>query len=126
MKERIPYDFYINKNIIFYCQHTDWGIIFHLLHNEGKGYCKLYSYNDDPDIWYISDLNISENYRNMGIGTNFMNVCIDICKRYNGQKIQLQVYDNAEQFIHDWYKRLGFYEFIHSKRKEYSWLTKSI
>lgn len=126
MKERIKYNHFLSKKILTYCFHTDWGIVFILMHTEGKGYCRVYSFDDDPYTWYISELIVNEEYRKQGVGTELINICFDICRRYNGQKVQLQVCDKAEQFIHDWYKRLGFEVFIHSKKECYSWLEKKL
>lgn len=90
-----------------------------IISHKSKASCRIYIYNDEPNIAYISNLYVDEKERNKGIGTELLKYCIDKAKQLNCSKIQLR--SDNEDFVRKWYFRLGF-KLIKSE----IWLEKDI
>ena len=85
---------------------------------DGKGYVKLHVSESSPSGFYIDVIEVYDDYRGQGIGTEMMNDIIKEAKRKNVGWIALEAFPKSdgehpvkgEQIIKlvKWYQRFGF------------------
>ena len=104
---------------------TDFGKRWYIDSNDKIWRFALYVYNDDPFTYYLSNVFVSEDYRKRGIGNIILNMANDIAKSHNANTLMLKVIANS--FMHDWYQRHGFEDFVcDDEDLNYMWMRKEI
>lgn len=68
--------------------------------------CRVYIYDEEPDMAIISDLCVDEKQRRKGIATKLISYCIFLAKAEGCDRISLRSDD--DDFVRSWYTRLGF------------------
>lgn len=75
---------------------------------DGNVSCRLSFYNDTPQDAVISDLYVHESVRKQGYATNIINWCIEYIKDRGCNSLLIR--SDNDDWIRQWYKRLGFKE----------------
>lgn len=81
--------------------------------------CRLSIYSDAPEDAVISDLFVSENCRNQGLGSEILEYCEKFAKEQGCDSISLR--SDNDDWVREWYKRLGF-----KVESSQVWLKKNI
>ena len=87
-----------------------------------KGDCfkfALYSYDDDKETAYLSDVHVESPKRGVGIGNKILNLAEKEARKWNYTRICLKVLSNS--WMHEWYKRHGYYDIVYND-SEYVWM----
>ena len=101
---------------------TEWGTVYRY---RGDNYrFTLYVYNDDMKTMYLSNVRVSTTARRKGIGNGILVTAENEAKKYGADTIFLIV--SKSSWVHDWYKRHGFADFMDNKYKDYVWVQKQI
>lgn len=88
---------------------ADNAIIYKVIEKDTDlGYIAFYANNIKDKIAFISQICVSENSTNRGIGRLLIDKCIEECKKKKFLLIQLSVYKQNESAI-NFYKKMGFY-----------------
>jgi len=74
----------------------------------GKGYVRLYIYNDDRKHAYIEGLSVEIGERCKSIGTTLMNACEGTAFNMGVEKVLLRCEGSSPYWLYDWYKRRGY------------------
>jgi GNAT superfamily N-acetyltransferase len=85
----------------------------------------LYVYDDDPTTLYLSNVFVSENYRQRGLGNIILKMADEIAKSHGADTLMLKVLKKS--FVHNWYERHGFEDFVcDDEDLNYMWMRKDI
>ena len=117
LKGKITMDWYINSDIL----------TFNFKYKEGRnviGSYSVYSYSDSPNVCYLANLIVDESHRNKGIAKQMINKLDVICTNLIFKKISLRVKET--DWVHEWYKRLGFIYYMDDKEDGMIWMVKSL
>lgn len=101
---------------------TEWGIVY-TYRGVNYGFA-LYVYNDDLKTMYLSNVRVKPTARKRGIGNDILVTAENEAKKYGADNISLVV--SKSSWVHDWYKRYGFADFMIDKHKDYVWMQKQI
>ena len=101
---------------------TEWGIVY--LYRGDNYMFNLYVYNDDMKTMYLSSIRVNPTARKKGIGNDILVTAENEAKKYGADNIRLFV--SRSSWVHDWYKRYGFVDFMIDKYKDYIWMEKQI
>ena len=101
---------------------TEWGIVY--LYRGDNYMFNLYVYNDDMKTMYLSSVRVNPTARKKGIGNDILVTAENEAKKYGADNIRLFV--SRSSWVHDWYKRYGFVDFMIDKYKDYIWMQKQI
>lgn len=114
----------MNNVIRQYCDwYNEFKDIYILI--EGIGIVKVYSFNDKPTEFYISNLYVNESERRNGYGTELLKEAIKEAIYKGATNISLWVKKYQSKEI-EWYKSHGF-EYLKDYPKEDAiWLTKNL
>jgi len=82
----------------------------------------FYTYKDEPNVLYLSNVFVEESSRNEGKGTEILKVAEQVAKSLNKTTIRLKVKKESE--ANEWYYKHG-YSLIQCE-DEYNWLEKKI
>lgn len=82
----------------------------------------FYTYKNEPDVLYLSNLFVEEASRNKGLGTKILNAAEDVAEDIGANKIRLMVKWDSPVKI--WYHKHGYTHFAHAGK--YDWLEKSL
>lgn len=77
-----------------------------VMHKDGKGFARLYWWTDEPDSVYLSDLSVSDEYRNSGIGTELQEIREEIGRKRGTKWYRLWVEKGT--WMRKWYARRGY------------------
>lgn len=101
--------------------YSNWGESLFLIDSACYGIVRLSKYKDDNDAIVISDLNVDDRFRNIGIGKQLIQLAeeliFNICKM---KYAQLCAEKNS--WLVNWYKRMGYKEV--EQDNEYIYLEK--
>lgn len=97
--------------------------------NIEKAYSKvsLYSYSDDINSIYISNLFVKESKRKNNLGNNMLCYALILAKLLNVKTVYIRV--NKTSWMYEWYRRNGFIDSISQYRKGKSnmiWMEKTL
>lgn len=101
---------------------TEWGIVY--IYRGDNYRFSLYVYNDDMKTMYLSSVRVNPTVRKKGIGNYILDIAENEAKKYGADNILLIV--SKSSWVHDWYKRRGFADFMIDKHKDYIWMQKQI
>lgn len=101
-----PFDYYNNKLSYIYDPEDDEHLWW--LKNRYYKFC-LYSYSDEPDTMYLSEVYVNKLYRKRGYGNILLKHAKQLAKERGYKTMYLKVAENSWQ--EKWYKRNGF-EFV--------------
>lgn len=81
----------------------------------------LYRYNDEPEIFYLSNLWVEDTFQRERIGSRFIMMAKnDVLYDYGGNEIRLLCY--KDDWTHDWYECEGFRDFK-DEGKDMVWMS---
>lgn len=98
---------------------TDWGIIYYYKND----CCKfvLYTYNDDKNTIYLSNVKIEQLARGRGLGNKILELVNKEAKKYNCSVICLKVLKSS--WVYNWYANHGYSDFCYdSENTNYIWM----
>lgn len=98
----------------------NWGVVYHYFGDNYK--FALYTYNDDPYVTYLSNVWVNDESRGQGIGDKLLNVAEEMAIQHNAKVICLKVL--VDTWVHDWYQRQGFIDYIDDEDSNYVWMKK--
>lgn len=84
----------------------------------------LYYYKDDISTCYLSNLMVNEYKRHRFIAKTLMSTVFEYCLAHEYTLISLRV--KKTDWVHEWYKRLGFLDYMDDKEDGLIWMVKSI
>ena len=80
---------------------------YEIVHPESKSRLMIDISNDHPSVAFIYNLYVSEDQRGQGLGKDILNYALNFCREKLGcHTITLEVL--KDNWVRDWYKRLGF------------------
>ena len=85
---------------------TDWGIVKIFSNEDNTIRFALYTYNDDNETIYLSNLFVNESLRKNGYGNRIIEWVFDYAKSRSFKTIILNVAKNS--WMEKWYERKGF------------------
>jgi GNAT superfamily N-acetyltransferase len=88
------------------------------------GSYSIYSYIDAPNVCYLANLIVDESHRNKGIAKQILTPLESFCLKFGYPEIRLLADKNS--WVHEWYKRLGFLDYMDDKEDGLIWMVKSI
>ena len=104
---------------------TDELEIFWFREKSNKAVGAVYVYLDDKQSAYISNLSVFEDARNKGLGTEMLNYLIKFCQYNKYKQVFLRVINDS--WMHEWYKRNGFYDWYDDNEySEFIWMKRII
>ena len=113
---------YINENSNpTKIENTDWGTVYYYSAPNYR-YC-IYTYNDDQETGYLSNVRVNKNSRGQGLGNQILINAEENIKKLGMKLIILKV-KNTNTFAYDWYKRHGYREL--ESEHEYTWMKKDL
>jgi len=85
----------------------------------------IHYYDDDKRSMFISELNVTDEFRRKGVGTLLIQTLEQMCRYYHASNVYLWV--KKDTWAHEWYKRLG-YEYLkdHEIEENVIWMVKSL
>ena len=86
-------------NVLVYC-----------MEEHGYAFCELSYYENERHSMFLSNLNVEEQYRRMGMATELISIVSSIAKKKGCKYIYLHTVDE-NSWITYWYKRLGFIQY---------------
>ena len=103
-----------------------WGDSILIMESKGKGFARVYQYDDDKSACYCDMLSVSESFRNKGLGTELINYQMRIVKEhFKVNRAALTVLKGS--WMQEWYKRLGFVDFpLIPEFNGYVWMYKEL
>ena len=90
----------------------------------GIAKASLYKYLDDDSTIYLSNLYVNPNLRNRGIGTRLQVIREELGRAINARFVCLLVEKNS--WMHDWYVRRGYMDFVNHDNPDFIWMIKSL
>ena len=115
---------YDHSSFIFHERNSRWGTDIIYMEKEGKAVGRLYMYNDDEETAYIEGLYVSIIDRMNGIGGSLLNILLSKCKQIGVKQCMLWCY--KDEWVYEWYKRLGFEYYEDYKEENAVWLIKKL
>lgn len=106
---------------------TEWGIVKIFSNEDNTIRFALYTYNDDNEIIYLSNLFVNESLRKNGYGDRIIEWVFGYAKSHSFKTIILNVVKNS--WMEKWYKRKGFEYLEDCEDDEYKgnvWLKKDL
>jgi len=104
---------------------TDFGKCWYISDLKKSFRFALYTYDDDPDTVYLSNVFVDEKYRRTGLGNIILEMATDIAKKMEFKTIILKVLKTS--FVHEWYERHGYRDFVaDSEDISYVWMKKEL
>lgn len=117
--KKVPY-----KYITHLCTSVKSSSIF-IMDEDGVSYGCISWYNDQDDAIYIDLISVIEEFRRQGLGSQMMEVCINLSIYLGATSINLCV--QKESFMHKWYEKIGFIDTIPNKEDDtYIWMNKHL
>lgn len=112
-------------NYIYHISVNDYGNCIRLMEKLGRAYATMYWYRDDKETMYFSDLNVSPEFRQLGIGNELLSICENIGRNMGFTKSFLSVKDNT--FVKEMYER-KLYQFLTNDqdKKGHVWMIKKL
>lgn len=92
---------------------------FFVFRDDGQVSCRLSFYKDTPQDAVISDLYVHESIRKQGCATAIINWCIKYSKDRGCKSLFIR--SDNDDWIRQWYKRLGF-----KKKSSQVWFEMSV
>jgi len=84
----------------------DGNVLVRMMEESGRSFCTLEYYeNFKEDMWF-SDFNVSEKFRNKGIGNESLSFAIQYAKDHGCKYLRLCVVKDS--WMEKWYARNGF------------------
>jgi len=94
-----------------------------IMEENGKAYCRLYTYNDDNTTIYLDWLSVDYESRNKGLGTVLQETREAIGKHL-GYSISC-LWVEIGSWMHEWYKRRGYQDWVKHHTEDNSiWMRK--
>lgn len=84
----------------------------------------LYSYSDEPEIIYLSNVFVNEDCRGRGFGNNILQKAAEEARATGGSYLRLKCLSTS--WMHVWYKKHGFSDLCADKDESYFWMEKKI
>lgn len=106
---------------------TEWGIVKRFSNEDNSIRFALYTYNDDNETIYLSNLFVNESLRKNGYGNRIIEWVFDYAKSRSFKTIILNVVKNS--WMEKWYERKGFEYLEDCEDDEYKgnvWLKKDL
>lgn len=102
---------------------TDWGIVYYY-----RNYCyrfALYTYNDDRDTIYLSNVNVRQSVRGRGLGNKILELANKEARRHGYTIICLKSLKSS--WVHDWYANHGYNDFCYDvEDADYVWMKHTL
>lgn len=115
----------VNFNYEYYTVTEIDGKSFVILEKDSKAICRLFIFNDNTEIGWISFLCVPDSNKRIGIGKFLLDICHNIAKDNNILQLHLNVIKDS--WMHKWYTRLNFIDLeLCEENDEYIHLTKNI
>jgi len=113
-------------NFISHSVVESWGSIIYIMEKDGKSFCSVYWYNDDPSTIFISNLSVNPENRNQGLATELQEMCEEMGRDF-GYTISC-LWVNKNTWVHDWYERRGYEDHIPHEDdiENLIWMRKSL
>lgn len=90
-----------------------WGTTYTFIFGSGKSIIKLTTENDVPGIGILSGLSVLPCYTGKGLGKQTLEFTISYARGLGLESLEISAEKLPEnEWIVDWYKRLGFVEFL--------------
>ena len=93
----------------------------YIMEERGKSFCMLSYYEREKHIMSFSNLDVSNNFRNMGYGDDLLNFAIEYAKNHGCEYLYLFTIDK-DSWITKWYKRHGFIAYKEENTECYLYL----
>ncbi|MCI2145811.1 MAG: GNAT family N-acetyltransferase [Bacteroidales bacterium] len=113
------------KGFIPHFECESWGSSILIMRKDGKAFCRMYRYTDDPKTVYFSSLSVDESVRRRALGTKILKAAEEIAASSGAKALCLSA--DRTQWMHAWYQRSGFVDFADNRDAENSvWMQKAL
>jgi len=109
----------VSHRFITHYDKTDWGVSVHMIEESGRAYARTYWYDDDKTVVILEGLHVDKEARGNGIASKLLDLHIQIAKDNNASS-QLKVKEGT--WVHEWYKRRGYKDYVKCKESNDIWL----
>lgn len=107
------------------CVFDDNAVYYHFMEVNGKCYSRAYTFQNDKGAIYLSDLSVSEGYRNNGLGLEMQLKREDLGRELGCKYSYLFVRKGS--WMRKWYDRRGYKYFCKKEDDKTSvWLRKKL
>lgn len=96
------------KKFVYQTCEWDEYKVFVMMSEDRTASCRMYVYNDEPEVAVICDLYVDKELRGHGKASAMLNGCKDIAREMGCKKIQLR--SDSDDWVRQWYRRIGFKE----------------
>lgn len=92
----------------FVCQTCEWDEykVVIVSSEDRRASCRLYVYNDEPEVAVLCDLYVDKELRGHGKACAMLNGCKDIAREMGCKKMHLR--SDTDDWVRQWYRRIGF------------------
>lgn len=97
----------MNKFICQTCEWDEYKVVI-VSSEDHRASCRLYVYNDEPEVAVLCDLYVDKESRNQGKACAILNRCKDIAREIGCKKMHLR--SDTDDWVRQWYRRIGFKE----------------
>lgn len=109
----------VSHRFITHQEKTNWGVSVHTIEKSGKAYTRTYWYDNDETVVILEGLHVNKEARGNGIATQLLDMHLQIAKN-NHASSQLKVKEGT--WMHEWYKRKGYRDYVKDKECNTIWM----
>lgn len=111
-------------NDIIHKDEYSWGTVYYIISNGGHGVVRIQHNNDRLSDATILGLSVTEEYRKNGIGEHLIKSAEKLIRTIpNVTTIEIAA---EQEWIFEWYKRLGYTPDVIDEEQNCVWLIKNI
>lgn len=95
-----------------------------LMEENGRGFGKMYWYHDETETVYLTDLNVSIDYRKQGLGRELQQVREYIAMTLGATNTRILALKDS--WMQKWYERRGYTHFADHEDGLWIWMKKQL
>jgi len=95
------------NNFIIHSNLTNWGHVWHIVTNDGKGMITIEYDNDEPDLMFFYGLSVCNDVRNQGIGKALLSAAEKLGLENGKHRFKLHI-EKPKSWLYDFYIKQGY------------------
>ena len=103
---------------------NSWGDEVFIMEKNGKGFGRVYWFNEDKTSAILCWLSVNEDERKKGLGTKLQEIREDIAKIIGATTTFLWVEKGS--WMYEWYKRRGYEDYKDHEEEDCIWMKKQL
>jgi GNAT superfamily N-acetyltransferase len=122
---RLRDELHIDPRFILHYNAVSWGFSIMIMEKSGKAFGRISRYYNNETAVYLDSLSVDAEIRRRGVATGLQEIRENIGRSLGATVSCLWVEKNT--WMHDWYKRRGYEDWIPHEHEENSiWMKKSL